>query len=233
MKRIITFILITMTTNLLYSQTAPTNLKQEKSFLKETGIRNELGYAYYRRGFGLFYDVSSSTHIVKGLYFEPGIRLIAHKFNMSHFISIATSGMYEYQFDGILIAGKIDFKYRQPLFEHFEFEFGLGFSIGPEFSRVYSFHYDRMFETISMTVSPDITIGVSVPYKQFVFAVSLKKMFPISLGYYDAQDNRFYNNDNYSDATFPSPIFNNISGNLRMCFASTALVLGATYFFDI
>lgn len=204
---------------------------QKTSFFKRTGIANEVGYTYYRRGFGIITDNVVPIHIVKGLYVEPGLRFLAHKFNISHFFSIASAGIFNYRFEGIFLGLKTDLKYRFQLFENFGLEVGVGFNIGPEFSNIFSFYYNKMFSTISLTMMPDLILGVHVNFKRFLFQVSLEKLFPISLGYYDHHDNRIYHSGNYEEATFPVPVFQNLSGSFRMCFSAAALMVGVTYFF--
>jgi hypothetical protein len=79
------------------------------------GVSTAVGYGYYRRGFAVVADSTLPIHIIKGLYIAPGIRFIAHKFNLSHFFSIATGGTYNYKFDGCFVGIKTDVLYRQQI----------------------------------------------------------------------------------------------------------------------
>lgn len=196
------------------------------------GVSTGIGYGYYRRGFAAVIDSTLPIHIVKGLYFAPGIRFIAHKFNLSHFFSIATGGTYRYDFEGCFVGVKADVLYRQQIIKYFGMQFGLSFSIGPEFSNYYSFYRDKNFPTVSLTFSPDIFIGAYANYKNWAFFINFKKLFPFTPVVYNTAEEFFYNDEQIKKSDdFIPPIFKNLSSTYHVCFSAASLEIGFTYFF--
>lgn len=196
------------------------------------GVSTGVGYGYYRRGFAVVVDSTLPIHIVKGLYFAPGFRFIAHRFNLSHFFSIATGGTYRYDFEGCFIGVKADVLYRQQIIKYFGMQFGLSFSIGPEFSNYYSVYRDKNYPTVSLTFSPDIFIGAYTNYKNWAFFVNFKKLFPFTPVVYNTAEGFFYDDSQMknSDEFFP-PIFKNLSTTYHVCFSAASLEIGFSYFF--
>lgn len=196
------------------------------------GVSTGVGYGYYRRGFAAIIDSTLPIHIVKGLYFAPGFRFIAHRFNLSHFYSIATGGTYRYDFEGCFVGVKADVLYRQQIIKYFGMQFGLSFSIGPEFSNYYNPYRDKDFPTVSLTFSPDVFIGAYANYKNWAFFINFKKLFPFTPVVYNTAEGFFYSNEKMKDPyEFFPPIFKNLSQGYHVCFSAASLEIGFTYFF--
>jgi hypothetical protein len=196
------------------------------------GVSTAVGYGYYRRGFAVVADSTLPIHIIKGLYIAPGIRFIAHKFNLSHFFSIATGGTYNYKFDGCFVGIKADVLYRQQIIKYFGLQFGLSFSIGPEFSDYYSPYRMKNYPTISLTFSPDIFIGAYANYKNWAFFLNFKKLFPFNPVVYNTAENFFYSEEHFGSwDDFTPPIYKNLSTGYHVCFSAASMEIGFTYFF--
>ena len=196
------------------------------------GISTGIGYGYYRRGFAVVADSTLPIHIIKGLYVAPGFRFIGHKFNLSHFFSIATGGTYNYKFEGCFVGVKADVLYRQQIIKYFGLQFGLSFCIGPEFSNYYSPYRKKDYPTISLTFSPDIFIGAYANYKNWAFFLNFKKLFPFNPVVYNTAENFFYNDEQMKDSVdFIPPIYKNLSTTYHVCFSAASMEIGFTYFF--
>ena len=196
------------------------------------GVSTAVGYGYYRRGFAVVADSTLPIHIIKGLYIAPGFRFIAHKFNLSHFFSIATGGTYRYEFDGCFVGIKADVLYRQQIIKYFGLQFGLSFTIGPEFSNYHSFYREKDYPTVSLTFFPDIFIGAYANYKNWAFFLNFKKLFPFTPVVYNTAEGFFYNEEQMKDVyEFIPPIYKNLSTTYHVCFSAASLEIGFTYFF--
>ena len=199
--------------------------KNKPGYQYRIGLGNAVAAIYYRRAFGIGYDIFADIRLVRGLFLETGLKILLYQYSVTHFYPIVTQ-YYDNAVNGSYCAFRTALKYRFDLLEHFGLLIGTGFMIG---MGAYScmdimFKTGEMVSCVGLELSPEFTIGATIPFGKYRIDVTCFKWLPIIPVHYN------YNNQSWQD-------FKNYQGNgsyspMRpICWSAMGIAVSFTYFF--
>ncbi|MBR3732382.1 MAG: hypothetical protein IKN25_07000 [Spirochaetales bacterium] len=176
--------------------------KNKPGYQYRIGIGNALSVVYYRRSFGMAYEVFADIRLVRGLFLESGIKMMIYHYSVTHFFPI-TVQMFENYIHGSYGAFRVALKYRFDLLEHFGLLISSGFMVGLGVYTCMDYIMSNTKEMITcagLELSPEFTIGATIPFGKYRIDISCFKWLPIIPVHFNYNDRSWRNYKDFQQA---------------------------------
>lgn len=211
--------------------------KDKPGYQYRIGLGNSIAAIYYRRAFGIGYDIFADIRLVRGLFLEAGLKALLYQYSVTHFYPIVVQN-FENAVNGSYCAVRTALKYRFDILEHFGLLLGTGFMIGlGAYSCMDTWNFGgrnrEMVSCAGLELSPEFTIGATIPFKRYRFDITCFKWLPIIVAHYNYNDHtwRGYKIDADSPGLSYQVANGSYSPMRPICWSAMGVAISFTYFF--